>query len=408
MRILVATDQWWPDFAGGSARVAGGTAHRLAERGHTVVVLAPGRSGTETLVDGHLVVRRELRRSALPQTLTDVWMTARAARRLRGERFDVALAHQATTATGLRLSGLDAPLALVFHASARRELQFQRSRDAHIRAKVLTYALEQPLRVFERGALRSAASVLVLSEFSRSLVLADRPGVASRIRRVSGGVDMERFSPAADRAAIRSRLGVEATTPLLLTVRRLDARMGLENLLQALVDVPATARLVVVGVGPLDPALRGLAARLGVADRVRFVGRVSDDELVDWYRAADTFVLPTVAYEGFGMATVEALACGTPVVGTPVGATPELLDPLDSRLVTRGTAPGDLAVGIRETLALASPALAARCRAYAVDRYSWDVAIDAWEQALRASCETQTSARGSLADVAGEPARPAG
>jgi glycosyltransferase involved in cell wall biosynthesis len=115
---------------------------------------------------------------------------------------------------------------------------------------------------------------------------------------------------------------------------------------------------------------------------VRLVGRVSDEELRDWHRAADLFVLPTVAYEGFGMVTAEALASGTPVVGTPIGATPELLTPLDPRLVTAGTEPAQLADAVRSGLAASTPAFRARCREYAESRFGWDAAVVEWERAL--------------------------
>ena len=80
---------------------------------------------------------------------------------------------------------------------------------------------------------------------------------------------------------------------------------------------------------------------------------MEESELRDWYRAADLVVLPTVAYEGFGMVTAEALATGTPVVGTPVGATPELLEPLDPRLVAAGSDPDALAAAIRNAFTFA-------------------------------------------------------
>jgi glycosyltransferase involved in cell wall biosynthesis len=93
-------------------------------------------------------------------------------------------------------------------------------------------------------------------------------------------------------------------------------------------------------------------------------------------------VLPTVAYEGFGMVTVEALASGTPVVGTPVGATPELLEPLDPRLVARGSDPDSLAVAIRDALTFIDDDFRARCRKYALARFDWDQVTGAWEEAL--------------------------
>jgi glycosyltransferase involved in cell wall biosynthesis len=103
------------------------------------------------------------------------------------------------------------------------------------------------------------------------------------------------------------------------------------------------ATLGVAGTGELDGALRAQISALGLGERVRLLGRVSEDELVRRYQQADLVVLPTQELEGFGLTTAEALACGTPVLGTPAGATPELLAPIDASLVTAGTAPDQIA-----------------------------------------------------------------
>jgi glycosyltransferase involved in cell wall biosynthesis len=161
--------------------------------------------------------------------------------------------------------------------------------------------------------------------------------------------------------------------------------MGIDRLLRALSLLDRDdVTLVVAGSGSLSGALPRLAAELGLAERVLFVGRVADDSrLADWYRAADLFVLPTTAYEGFGMATVEALASGTPVVGTAVGATPEVLAPLDPRLVAASADPEPLAAAITDALGFAtSDDFSARCRAHAEERYALASAIARWEEAL--------------------------
>jgi peptidoglycan/xylan/chitin deacetylase (PgdA/CDA1 family) len=121
---------------------------------------------------------------------------------------------------------------------------------------------------------------------------------------------------------------------------------------------------------------------------VQLLGRVPDDELIARLGDADLFVLPTVAYEGFGMATVEALATGTPVVGTPAGATPEVLGPLDERLLAEAATPEGIAAAIRRGLELLSPELRERCRAYAVARFSWEAALPAWEAELERAAES--------------------
>jgi glycosyltransferase involved in cell wall biosynthesis len=97
------------------------------------------------------------------------------------------------------------------------------------------------------------------------------------------------------------------------------------------------------------------------------LGRVSDEDLVRWYRSADLVVLPTQELEGFGLATAEALASGTPVLGTPAGATPELLTDLDPGLVAADVTPDAIADAViamtsdrTRLLALASQARGSR------------------------------------------------
>ena len=385
MRILTAIDQWFPDTQAGSARLAAAVARGLAARGHEVTVLAPRNGSVGEAREAGVTVRRVLARNVLPQTLTDPVETWRHARELPGDGFDVLLAHESTTAVGLRGRAKQTPLVLMFHASAAREQRFLRSRLPSGLKKLSTYALAPSLELLERQAVGAAERILVLSDFSRSLLHDDHDLDDRRITTVPGLVDTARFSPGDGRDAARRRLGVEGGGPVLLTVRRLEPRMWIDRLLHALRLLERDdVSLVVAGTGSLAAELPRLAATLGLAERVTFLGRVADDErLADWYRAADLFVLPTTAYEGFGMATAEALASGTPVVGTAVGATPELLCPIDPRLVAPSAEPEALATTIGGALGFATGVeFAARCRAYAEEEFALDTAISSWEEAL--------------------------
>ncbi len=110
----------------------------------------------------------------------------------------------------------------------------------------------------------------------------------------------------------------EAGRPIVLFVGRLVRYKGVDVLLEAMRGVSATA--ILVGNGPEQVSLQRAAERLGVADRVKFLGEVSPDELAALYRACDLFVLPSITrQEAFGVVQIEAMACGKPVISTDLG-----------------------------------------------------------------------------------------
>jgi glycosyltransferase involved in cell wall biosynthesis len=326
----------------------------------------------------------------MPRTVADPVATASAIRRIARDA-DVVVSHLPTTAVGMLAARVGRPLVLVYHASLWRELLYDRAAGLSGTGR----ALESAFRAAERIAVARADRIFVLSEFSRAQLVADHPGAAGRVRLVSGGVDTQRFVDSPGRDAARAALGVERGPPLLLAVRRLEPRMGLGSLLAAVRLLRRTrdVRLAVVGSGSLDRQLHALAQGLGLEDCVRFVGSVTDDELPLWYRAADLSVVPSLAYEGFGLATAESLASGTPVVGTPVGATPELLGSVDAGLVAGGTSPPQLAEAIDRALARRSAALERRCRAYAEEHLAWPVVAESWERELAAAAGCRVPAR---------------
>lgn len=148
---------------------------------------------------------------------------------------------------------------------------------------------------------------------SRQLTACGHP---ERIHVVPFGLDYRPFdkagrSPAAI-AALRARLAGDA--PLILTIGRHVYYKGLEFLIRAMNDIPHGV-LVIGGEGPLTPGLEDLAQSLGVAARIRFIGRIPDADLPLYYQACDVFCMPSVApAEAFGIVQLEAMACGKPVV----------------------------------------------------------------------------------------------
>ncbi|HEU5393611.1 MAG TPA: glycosyltransferase family 4 protein, partial [Candidatus Methylomirabilis sp.] len=236
-------------------------------------------------------------------------------------------------------------------------------------------------RVLQAFTLRRSEGVLCLSAFMREEAahLASLRG--KRVAVIPGGVDCERFAPASEKAVPRASLGLPQGGTLLLTVRRLTPRMGLEHLLQAFREVAGDfpqAHLLLAGEGPLRGALEGAIRQAGLAERARLLGFVPEEDLPVLYQAADLFVLPTAALEGFGMATLEALASGLPVLATPVGGTLEILQDLPGPFLTKDASPAALARGLRHFLAMRADERAVwglRCREYAAGRYAWECVI---------------------------------
>ncbi len=147
------------------------------------------------------------------------------------------------------------------------------------------------------------------------------------------GLDADLFRPY-DRKMCRDQLNLPRDVPVLVTVGALIPRKGQKFAIEALAQLP-DAILLLAGKGSDQAALKSMAERLGLADRVRFLGAVPHGELPIVLNAADVFVLPT-ASEGLANAWVEALACGTPVVTTPIPGAQELItDPNWGRLVPR-------------------------------------------------------------------------
>ena len=143
-----------------------------------------------------------------------------------------------------------------------------------------------------------------------------------KLHTLRNGVDLERFTPE-PRELARQRLGLQAQGPYLLSVGHLIERKGHHIAIEALVALPGVT-LLIAGSGPEERALKSLASRLGVSDRVHWAGVVPQTELKWWYSAADVLTLCS-SREGWANVLLEAMACGTPVIATDIWGTSEVV-----------------------------------------------------------------------------------
>ncbi len=353
---------WFPDTVGGLERYFRSLFEALAEaRG---VVIGPASDAPERLAavsraDAPLARRLQaFHRAAL-----------RAAR--SAELID---AHFALYAAGpLLLSRLrGTPSVFHFQGPWADESSVERGEDLHSFRRVL-----------EGAVLRHARAYVVLSAAFRR-VLVERYGVAPwDVHILRPGVDSEHFSPG-DRAAARDRLGIPRDAFLALSVRRLVPRTGVGELLGAwelaAAELPAGAMLLVAGDGPLAGELGARASAIASRE-VRMVGRLSDEDLLAAYRAADVAVVPTLSHEGFGLVVLEAAACGTPSIVTDVDALPEVARPLDPTLVVPAGDRRAMATRLAEAARGGLPARES-AREYA-ERFSWPAVAAAHRRLYR-------------------------
>ena len=337
IRVALIGSGWFPDEIGGLNRYVTNLVEGLRRTDAvepTALVMGPVEAPSDDIV---VAARRGDRLSR---------RLAAGVRSARSLDADVVDAHLALySLLPVRLTRLRrVPLVVHFHGPWSDE-----GRHAGTSSAAHAFVKHRVERAVYRRARRC---VVLTSAFKR--VLVERYGVAPwDVIVVPPGVDVDRFTPG-DKASARAALDLPQGAFVACCVRRLVPRMGHDVLLDAWHAVQAErgpdAVLVIAGDGPLRSRLETRARADGLGVNVRFVGRVSDDELVRIYQAADVNVVPSVALEGFGMIVLEAAACGTPSVVTRVGGLPEAVHGLDPSLVVDPGSPDALAARLLDRL----------------------------------------------------------
>jgi glycosyltransferase involved in cell wall biosynthesis len=329
MRILHIYKDYHP-VLGGIENNLRQLARTQAAWGHEVTVLVTNPQGARTTVGIEEGVR--VIRAARLATLASTPLSPALIGQIGRQRPDITHLHfpYPIGEIGQLLCGRGRPTVITYHSDVVRQAGILR-----LYAPVL------------RQVLARADRILVSSPAYRDSSPYLRP-LAARCTVVPIGIEYDRFAtPRPDEAA---RWRARYPGPLLLFVGRLRYYKGLNYLLAAMVEIPAT--LLIAGDGPEAPALRAQAQALGVAGRVHFLGDVAEADLPGLYQAADVFVLPSSRRsEAYGIALLEAMAAGVAVISTELGTGTSWLNRHgETGLVVPPCDPVTLAAALRELL----------------------------------------------------------
>lgn len=318
MRVLLISNLFPPDI-GGPATYVSRLANDLHQRGHSVQLLVCAEDPSKG--DNYpFPVRRVSRRIFMPLRMLIVllWVL------WYGRKADMVYVNglELPGVLGSRLLRKPAALKVVGDFAWEYAVRHGWTNDGIDHFQTAKYGRKVELvRKLEHWYARNVDRVITPSFYLKSIVAGW--GVPPERISVVYNALTSRFDGSISKDEARQRVGLLGT--LVLTVARLYKWKNIDVLIKLVPDLPPESKLVIVGDGPEEEYLKGLAAEIGVADRVVFVGRVPQAQVALYLRAADVFVLNT-RYEGLSHTILECMDVGIPVVATAVGGNMELIE----------------------------------------------------------------------------------
>lgn len=331
MKIAVVSDYLDPLNWGGASRVAAMQARELTRGGHEVLLLGASSS---------LARVGSCRHVAFPHRpgLRGAWNLRRHVRAHVGAFApDLVVAHQPLVARFVIEQFPQVRLRYVFHSSWSAEVEARGGRPG-MRRRV------------ERHVLRMAEKIFCTSPFTMGELERTEASSLHKSKVNPLAVESPPFVPDPGRDEwVRRTHDIPKGMKAVAVFRRLTARTGVDLAIQTVKECPDVF-LLVGGTGEQAGAMRDLAAKEGITDRCRFLGYVPEDQMVALLQGASAVMVPSRDLEGFGLSTLEAMACGCPVVATDVGNNRALVEQCSGGALSEGEGPDALASALRRVL----------------------------------------------------------
>src|SRR6266699_5577613 len=321
MRIMIVTDQY-PPMVGGVPKVTHGLAHDFADRGHHVAVVAPsyGARDVHRVQDSVHIYRFSSFEWPAYEELRIPFLPILPFRRLLKQvdpdiihiHSPVVLGNIAQIVAG----GLRNPVIATNHylpINMSRSL----SSDPFLGKSFMSVSYTYLVNFCNRCEYVTAPTMTALN-------LLYEHGLRSPARAISNGIDLVKYTPGLPDKALRSRFHLPSDRPIILSANRLSQEKRIDVLVDAAAKMQENAHIVITSTGSAEAELRAQVDALHLHDKVSFLGFISDEELIELYRLSDIFAIPSEA-DLQSLATMEAMACGLPIVAADAYALPELV-----------------------------------------------------------------------------------
>jgi len=263
-------------------------------------------------------------------------------------------------------AGVAAAFFKIFQPQKKLVLTLQEGdKEEHLKRYVfgLGFLYKLLIRPWHLLPFRNADAITAISRDLKKRALEN--GVKVPIKIIPNAVDLEVFKP--------KEKTVLSGKKIILTVSRLVKKNGVDDLIKAGQYLDFDFKILIVGVGPDESKLKKLTKKLNLENKVEFLGQIEYSNLPDYYHRADVFVRPSLS-EGLGNVFLEAMACGIPIIGTPVGGIPDFLIERETGLFCQTRNPKSVAQKIEEILASESVKenLIKNGLALVREKYNWD------------------------------------
>ncbi|EGT3607053.1 TPA: glycosyltransferase family 4 protein [Clostridium perfringens] len=327
MKILVVTDKLYPDEIGGSCTYAYETIINMCENDDIDIFTCYPEKSSNNKYFPKCNIFREFKKNNLIKSSKFLKKI------IEENKYERIIFHSALSFYIYKIIKRNlkwkAKEVVVYHGPWHKEakLKFKSTKNYK---KMILLPLMKKIQYYI-GESNDVKFVFLSNYMRNELININRKVENINYKIIPGGVSSLKFDCHITKEEAREKLGLDNDEFIIFSLRRLEYRMGLQNIIDILDDIKVQnkkVRFIIGGKGPYEEFLKG-KAKLLQKNKCDFKGFIKDNELNLYFKAADLFVVPSIDLEGFGLVILESLAMGLPVLATPQGGMVEMKEKLD-------------------------------------------------------------------------------